>query len=72
VEDQPTGEGFRVFSAGTDLTEDKLGRLNPQTQESVLRVDGDGDDDDHGSRGSRKRGSASALARTTLARTYNP
>jgi hypothetical protein len=36
VEDPPTGEGFQVFGADSDLTEANLGHLNPQTQESVL------------------------------------
>jgi hypothetical protein len=66
VEDPPTGEGFQVFHAGTDLTEDTLGRLNPQTQETLIEGDDDnGDDDDRGrgSAGSRKRAGASARAR---------
>jgi hypothetical protein len=60
VEDPPTGEGFQVFRAGTaGLAERKLGRLNPQTQEGVVTVEGVGD---HASaRVSRlKRGSANA------------
>jgi hypothetical protein len=36
VEDPPTGEGFQVFGAETDVTESNLGHLNPQTQDSVL------------------------------------
>jgi hypothetical protein len=36
VEDPPSGEGFQVFRAGTDVGEAKLGWLNPQTQEGVL------------------------------------
>ena len=36
VEDPPTGEGFQVFRAGTDVVEGKLDHLNPQTQEGVL------------------------------------
>jgi hypothetical protein len=36
VEDPPTGEGFQVFRAGTDVTEVRLGHLNPQTQENTI------------------------------------
>jgi LVIVD repeat len=36
VEDPPTGEGFQVFSALTDLTTEPLTHLNPQTQETVI------------------------------------
>jgi hypothetical protein len=36
VEDPPSGEGFQVFRAGTDLEEVNLGHLNPQTQEELI------------------------------------
>jgi hypothetical protein len=36
VEHPPSGEGFQVFRAGSDLSENKLGHLNPQTQEELL------------------------------------
>jgi hypothetical protein len=70
VEDPPTGEGFQVFRAGGDLSEDMLGQLNPQTQEGLLEDrddegnEDDGDDDHgRGSASSRKPSSASAQAR---------
>jgi hypothetical protein len=36
VEDPPSGEGFQVFRAGTDLREQNLDHLNPQTQEELI------------------------------------
>ncbi len=39
VEHPPSGEGFQVFSALTDVADSPLPYLNPQTQEQVL---GDG------------------------------
>ena len=56
VEDPPTGEGFQVFRAGTDLSEDKLGHLNPQTQEGLLAAGA------RSSAASRQRSRASARA----------
>jgi hypothetical protein len=38
VHNPTTGKGFEVYKAHVNASEKSLGRLNPQTQEKVLRL----------------------------------
>jgi hypothetical protein len=51
VEDPANGRGFQAFAAKVEARRRKVDRLNPQTQEFMLRVrdrDDDHDDRDRG------------------------
>ncbi len=66
VEDPPSGEGFQVFSALTDVKTEPLPYLNPQTQEEAFGGwDGKAEHAKASRFGSATRGKARAAAKAT-------